>query len=226
MTDDYLWHKAEPIPAGPVAHALVVGTSFYSNLPADGREGLLGLRQLDCGASAAYRFALWLRNHQSAIIPPIATIRLLLTPSEQERMLLQDLDFNSIPNTTGDNVQDALFKWQYDCQERFGNIAILYLCGHGVLESPDQVYVLLNDAFRYNNLDNAVSVAPTQQALGVGNLHASIIFVDACQQILNSEWDLSGGRKLAPPRNATKDNRIAAPIYYAASPGGSAYGKA
>ena len=96
-----------------------------------------------------------------------------------------------------------------------------------MLEAPDEPYVLLRDVFQHDDLTNSLSIAPTQLALGTLGLTASIMFVDACQQIRpDSKYDLSGGRHLAPPKNATPDSRVAAPIYYAAPPGGFARGKA
>jgi hypothetical protein len=86
--------------------------------------------------------------------------------------------------------------------------------------------VLLQDVFANENLDNALSIAPTQQALGAMNLQASVLFVDACQQISESEYDLSGGRYLRPPKDPRPDTRVSAPIYFAAPPGGSARGAA
>ena len=135
--------------------------------------------------------------------------------------------FPTLLPSTAENVLKAMFAWESDCQAISGSIAFLYISGHGILESPDQVYVLLQDGFAQEDLRNAMSIAPIQLALGTGTLSMSAIFVDACQQVLpNSKWDFSGGVHLIAPREPVRDSRVAAPIYYAASPRGSAFGTA
>jgi hypothetical protein len=204
-----------------MTHALVVGTSQYRYLPTK----KLQLGQLDCAASSAYRFAKWLKESYRNDAAPLGTIRGLAAPSSLERQRFGADGFLSWPQSNGNNVQTALQEWESDCHKRPGNVAILYLCGHGIVESPDHLYVLLHDAAQHDNFDNALSVAPTQAALGVGHLAASLLFVDACQQLSPApEWDLSGGRRLAAPRTARSESRASFPIYYASVPGGSAFG--
>jgi hypothetical protein len=230
MVDLSVWHRTNADIRRPVTHALVIGTSRYDYLPENPqRRGALGLSQLDCAAMAAFSIASWLRTDYCNLDAPLATIRLLLSPSLQESGALADqgVDTGLISASTADNVMSALQGWRHDLARVPGSFALLYGCGHGVLEAPDEPYVLLQDTFQHDNLGNALSIAPTQLALGTLKLHASIIFVDACQQIrLDPKYDLTGGRHLAPPKNATPDSRVAAPIYYAAPPGGFARGRA
>lgn len=224
VSDRFVWFRTSDS-RGPGTHALVIGTSKYVHLPPSDSEraGTFGLRQLDCAASAAMRFAQWLRTAYGNPEAPLKSIRLLASPSPRENAVFaESLD---VVDASGDAVEEALIAWQAEAQSYPGSVAILYLCGHGVLESQDQMYVLLSDAFARPNLTNAISVAPTQIALGAGSLRSSVIFVDACQQVPpDPRWDLSGGRKLAPPRDPFIDSRATGPVYYASSPGGSAYG--
>jgi hypothetical protein len=219
-----LWHRVKPQPAGPKSHALVVGVSHYEFLPPY-QSNAWGLGQLDCGASAAVAFANWLKDSYRGIDAPLGSIRLLVSPSEAERRPLAESGADGQPPATAQNFLDALEAWNDECNRCPGSVALLYICGHGVLIAPDQVYVLLQDAFRNRNLDNSFSVAPTQLALGTRQLKASLLFVDACQQIPpDDQWNLSGGKTLVPPRVAFVDSRTIAPIYYASSPGSSAWG--
>jgi hypothetical protein len=226
QNERFVWHRPKDEPIGPRTHALVIGTSFYEHV--DGQIfKKLNLKGLDCAASSAFRFASWLKDSYRSAEAPLGSIRLLASPSELERGVLNANHKVSLFPSTAENVEEALATWQIDCQQQEGNVALLYVSGHGVLESPDQVYVLLQDAFGQLNLRNALSIAPTQIALGAGRLSASIIFVDSCQQVLpDAHWDLRGGIYLSPPRDPQPDSRTCAPIYYASSPGGSAFGEA
>ena len=222
----FMWHKAPIGSPGPRTHALVVGTSFYEHI-GERTAQRLRLKELDCAASAAVTFASWLKNSYRNSKAPLGTIRLLASASAVERRDSGFSDLSSLPPTTADNVAKAMAAWEADCQSQSGNVALLYVSGHGILESPDQVYVLLQDAFAQENLRNAISIGPTQLALGAGTLSMSVIFVDACQQILpETSWDFGGGIHLVAPRDPRPDSRICAPIYYASSPGGSAFGEA
>ncbi|HET6478699.1 MAG TPA: hypothetical protein VFG35_01480 [Actinoplanes sp.] len=66
-----------------MTHALVIGVSAYDHLPSVG-AGPFGLSQLGSTAIGAYRFAVWLRDHYRNPDAPLATIRLLLSPSAAE----------------------------------------------------------------------------------------------------------------------------------------------
>jgi hypothetical protein len=220
-TASTVWYRPDKPPAGPKTHVLVIGTSRYDYLP----KGRLKLGQLDCAASAAYRFAKWLKRSYRNDSAQLGSIRGLVSPSDSERALFDGDDVLLWPESSGDNVQDALEHWEKECHTGARNVAILYVCGHGIVESPDHLYVLLRDAARHDNFQNALSIAPTQAALGVRGLAASLLFVDACQQISPApDWDLAGGRHLAAPRSARPESRACYPIYYSAAPGSSAFG--
>jgi hypothetical protein len=204
----------------------VVGTSYYEHLPPFG-PAKLDLPQLDCAALAGARFATWLVGMRN-ILSPIGTIRVLLSPSESEKSAPGYEPFAGVPPAVGDNVSDALAELEIDCSESPGSIAILYFAGHGILAAPDSLFVLLQDAFRHDDLHNAFNLAATQQALAFCNLAASAIFADACQQIPpDTTWDLGSGRGLRPKRTAAPDSRRdGCPIFYAATTGESAFGEA
>jgi hypothetical protein len=220
-----LWYEAAHRSSAPATHALVIGVSRYEHLPPYGRKKKLGLKQLDCGAATALHFATWLRHHFRAPGHPLASIRLFASPSEKECQM-SGSTYEAVPAATGDNIEDALYAWEQDCQRNKGNIALLYICGHGVAEGG-LTHVLLQDAFRNDNLINSFSLAPTQQALGAGTLDASLIFVDSCRQIPHKvDWDLGTGRSLRPRARGGRDSRKSAPIFFAATAGDSAYCRA
>jgi hypothetical protein len=225
MSASTVWYRPDKPPDGPKTHALIIGTSRYDYLP----KGALKLGQLDCAASAAYRFAKWLKKSYRNESAPLGSIRGLASPSDRERHVFKDDDVLLWPDSFGDNVQEALEHWEKECQTGGGNVAILYACGHGIVASVDHPYVLLRDALKFDNLDNALSIAPTQHALGAGALAASLMFIDACQQISPmTKWDFAagGGRRLTPPSGPHDEKRLSYPIYYSATPGTFAYGEA
>ena len=85
MVDPSVWHRTDADIGRPATHALVIGTSWYDNLPEDPLlTGPLGLSQLDCAAMAAYSIASWLKAEYHNLEAPLATIRLLLSPSPSE----------------------------------------------------------------------------------------------------------------------------------------------
>src|SRR5688500_4570859 len=85
-------------PAAPPAvgqlHALVIGVSYYDHLPRPnefpplGRE-TLQLCQVETPATSAYNFAKWLRDKYRNPAAPLATLRVVMSPSLAE---LQDID--------------------------------------------------------------------------------------------------------------------------------------
>ncbi|MBB3753768.1 hypothetical protein FHT44_006290 [Mycolicibacterium sp. BK634] len=98
-----------------------------------------GLGQLSAAATSALRVATWVRDY---FTPPNAaqgSVRLLLSPAESEA-----LDAIA-PPATAHSVDQALAGWRRDVRSHPGNIALVYVAGHGIQLSMDGGIVLLED---------------------------------------------------------------------------------
>lgn len=125
---------------GPQTHALVIGVSDYEFLPKDPLDpaqkdsATFDLSPVDCGASAAFQFATWLRDSYNRPSAPLGTVRLLISPSTLERTHLA-LDAASkqsdVPPARAADVQVAIDDWADACADP-KNVAILYVAGHGI----------------------------------------------------------------------------------------------
>src|ERR1043166_2134695 len=137
QNERFVWHRPKDEPIGPRTHALVIGTSFYEHV--DGQIfKKLNLKGLDCAASSAFRFASWLKDSYRSAEAPLGSIRLLASPSELERGVLNANHKASLFPSTAENVEEAFATRQIDCQQQEGNVALLYVSGHGVLESRSE----------------------------------------------------------------------------------------
>src|SRR2546422_10325560 len=71
----------------PGLHALIAGVSAYPHLPAGTgtpAPDSFGMQQLSSTALSAYKMYRWLEGWQNRLRIPLATCRLLLSPSQDE----------------------------------------------------------------------------------------------------------------------------------------------
>jgi hypothetical protein len=137
----------------------VIGVGSYPN-PLPG-----GLRAPDLPSSVkgAALFADWLIRHADALRPPLSSVEVLLSPPGGVQgsytwsgRIPQPVNGagqdprNGPPDVegaTGDNVEAAGDRWRQRVQERNDNVAIVYICGHGVA-TQSRILVLLSDISR------------------------------------------------------------------------------
>jgi hypothetical protein len=207
----------------PGTHALVLGVSAYT---AEAKS-FFGVADLDCAALSALRFARWLVNeHRSATGAPLASLRLLLSPSELERGKIAPADLEGVEPCSGANVWEAIYDWLADCDGNSDNAAVLYGAGHGIRYNADGPVLLLADAWtRERDLSNTFDFPTSHLSLDSLRLRMSLFFADCCQQIDERLETL----KLPTPRFIPTDpllglRREAWGLYRAATGGGSAYG--
>lgn len=84
---------------------------------------------------------MWIRDYYD---PPDVTggsIRLLLSPGRREKLPAEV----TVPPATSANVQAAVAAWRRDLRSDSGNIALLYVAGHGIQMSKDGGIILLED---------------------------------------------------------------------------------
>jgi hypothetical protein len=111
-------------------HALIIGVSAYPNLPEKNRWEL---KPLQCAAISAFTFAEWLADgYNSGLGAPLLSLRILLSPSEAEVGVLTQERLSGIESATGGLPTKAARAWLNDCLAFPGNVAVLYVAGHGV----------------------------------------------------------------------------------------------
>ena len=152
--EDPLWVDNRAATKGAGTHAFIVGTSYYPFLK-DGKnyppkfELSIDLKQVSIAATGAWKFANWLTGPEFSLNAkaPLASIRLMLSPSEEERSAFPELKTLAPKHcsTERENVRSALMAWKEDCQKNGNSVAIFYVSGHGVARSPLESYVLLQD---------------------------------------------------------------------------------
>ena len=217
-------------------HALIVATSDYRHLPggedpAPASTPTFGLGQLRTPCAGALAFARWLRIHYYNPDAPLATIRLLLSPSETE--LRASRTFCSVASrvepTTCANVERELFAWQNSCTGERDGVAILYASGHGLQLTRDESIVLLHDfAATPNVMTNALDTGRVLWGMaGESMPKRQWFFVDACRSQPTEwrNWEHLGS-PLGLPVAAGGEDRRCAPVFFSASPDTPAFGRA
>jgi Caspase domain len=218
----------------PVVHALIVGVSAYRHLPNGAGEPAakdFGMKQLSSTALAAFKMSRWLLEHQDRLPAPLATCRLLLSPSPAELQVEAGLAGLADPPAL-DNFLTAADAWRADCSTHHDNIALFYFAGHGVQRSRDDAVLLLEDfgargggALRNtvdtNTLFNGMSPSADRPEMA----RTQLFFVDACRNrpAEFSNTELMGTTPVFDIELSDRDDRRA-PVFYAAVPGSLAAG--
>ena len=218
-------------------HALVIGVSHYQFLPQPnsspdpaGRE-TFGLHEAKTPATSAWRFARWLKESYNNPNAPLASVRVLLSPSEWERQNVADLvnlPAEVLP-ATRDNVIAALDEWHDLANMSRDNVAILYAGGHGIqLSKDDGGIVLLEDFARRPNspLDHSLDVSGVRKGMaGETMAQQQFYFIDACRvrplQAVDFQT-LGAGVTLTNPFEGAA---TCSAVYFSASPSTDALGE-
>lgn len=232
-----LWidNRGQLKPGEPATHVVIIGTSRYRHLPGGSHPApedvpTLDLGQLQCACLGAAAFARWLRDHYHDPVAPLATIRLLLAPSDDE--IEADLDLARAAGgcdlPTRANVQRALDDWERDCRNNPRGVAILFASGHGIELTREDQTVLLHD-FAETRLiaNNTLEVGFVFRGMaGAEYPQRQCYFVDTCRsqpEELTRWSELGAGVRLAALARVA--DRRCAPIFSAAAPGTTALGR-
>lgn len=219
-------------------HALVVGVSSYPFLPGGNARGprhnaFPELKQLSSAANSAYRLFEWLQQHGDDLAAPIASIRLLISPSDRE------LEANPVLHEAGDRATLAKFllaaaEWRQDLAFCRNGIGLFYFAGHGaqrqlgdsilMLEDVgDGVGGLLRNTVEVNNVFYGLAPSGSQRNVA----RKQLFLIDACRmrpaQFRRYEW-MSTSQVFNVEQGEVDDR--AAPILLATLPGSQAYGVA
>lgn len=179
--------------SGHGTHALVIGVSRYRHL-ADGREPTrtgrsIAIRQLSSAARSASEFAGWLLEEYRNPDAPLSSLRLLLSPSDEEQ-IHPAVEAQQDPQTdyaaTLAAVQKDLKGFRDDCDRDRDNVGIVYVAGHGVQLTKRGAVVLLEDfgsEQALNLLSNAIDVTGCHEGMNhAETAKTQFWFVDACRQ--------------------------------------------
>ena len=246
MTDVMFFDDHHALTRKKALHALIVGVSGYPNLPSPdnkpprggwkGDPYSLGLLQLQSAALSAYEVARWLLERRTNLDVPLASIRLLLSPSALE-LKTGGKDFcsaaaASLPATLK-NLTSAANAWRDESNSHSDGIALLYFAGHGIQQHPNEDRVLLLHDFGEKASKQYSTVACTHLLSGMwpsksrSNLPLrQIAFFDACQHQNDQLKDLvpfMPGEVWTFIEGVPSDprNRL---VFHATKPGASAYG--
>jgi hypothetical protein len=226
--------KRSALAGKPGLHALIIGVSAYANLPKSEDDPAtpdsMALRQLSCAALSAYRVYCWLEEHQANFPVPVATCRLLLSPSAEELAAEPGLGL-STQGATLDNVLRAAKDWRLDAATRPENMTVFFFSGHGAQRTQDDAVLLLEDFGDGlgGPLKNAVDVGNIFKGMATSSAFPEIAqtqlyFIDACRDFLKAFKNHEPDDTTAVFRVqlSTGDTRCA-PIFFAAVPGTKAY---
>jgi hypothetical protein len=220
----------------PGLHALIVGVSEYSQLlaPEDPTESPvehLGMRKLTSAATAAHRVASYLVERADKFAVPLASCRLLLSPSPDEA--LADI----APRATFANFKAIAHAWRKDAARHAGNMTLFYFAGHGLLRNNGaQVLVfedfatppgkLLQNCLEAFNLLDGMAMISNEDAMARTQLY----FFDACRAMADEvkKYDRREADKIWDPREPpeeAKEYRDARLMpQFRTEPGGQAFG--
>jgi hypothetical protein len=218
----------------PGLHVLIAGVSAYQNLPKQ-NEPLtpesFGMRQLSSTALTAYKVYRWLLDHQQNLPVPLATCRLLLSPSSDEVTAEPALD-DLADRCTLDNFLVTAAGWRNDAGSHQENMTFFYFAGHGVQRTKDDSVLLMEDfdgriggllrkAVDTNNIFKGMAKSNTHPNMALTQLY----FIDACRDFLPAFKNFESENTTPVFRvQLSGEDKRTAPIFYAAAPGTKAIG--
>ncbi len=220
----------------PGLHALIAGVSAYPYFEEGNEKSAdnnFELEQLSSAALTAYKIYCWLLDRQKHLPIPLATCRLLLSPSPDEidKIILEpELRRRVLPCKRKYFAAEAK-AWRTDAYSHQDNITLFYFVGHGIDRGGNKPVLLLEDfgdpnegllshAADMNNLYYGMARPASMKKKIAGT---QLYFIDACRNFpreLRELADPSVPDIFNPmrPQSNNPDTRQA-PIFYAAAPG-------
>lgn len=212
-----LW--IDPQLAGRSAtHAIVIGISAYPHLkggtgaPADDH---FGLGQLAVSAQTAFRFFEWLRDDYHHETAPIGSVRLLLSPTAEERAENAGMEeAGAYAPADYATCEAALIEWRRRLATLAPDIAaasrsIFFFSGHG-LEINQLMQILLPSDYldpQKPSLNRALSTLNLKHGMLSLAVQYQFFFIDACR---NGGGQLGGavveGSKIFDVYSTDKNN--------------------
>lgn len=227
-------------------HVFVAGVSSYRHLR--GGEAAPGqidfkMGQLSAAASSAQRVCEWVLNSAGRFPLPLASCRLLLSPTQEE--LKQNPQMAGVERCTLENFLREADGWRRDASGSREGMTLFYFAGHGVQQSGNDAVLLLEDfnAPGGDSMRNAVDINNIWAGMSPSSQHpemaaSQLYFVDSCRVrpsvvrtfpsmrttgVFNVSFDVEP-RKRGRRRRVVPDDRHA-PIFFAAVSGEAAYSR-
>lgn len=193
----------------PQTHALLVGVSEYTHLPGmtePADPARFGLRRLASPALSAWEICRWLATHADTLFRPLGSIRLLMSPAEEELAKLTPIDIpQNIETAVPDGsqitavgvepadwahfVKEALAWRQVAATHRDG-LGLFYYSGHGLerFGRPLITFADFTDPLGGGKLQRSCEVianfvlgmAPSPEFPDIAR--SQFYFVDACRE--------------------------------------------
>ena len=204
----------------PGFHALIAGVSVYPHVTGGAPAAAL----------SACKIYHWLIEQQNTLTAPLATVRLLLSPSQEETELEPDLHSReSLEACSRSNFKHAIYDWREDASSKEGNVTFFYFSGQGVGIYDNDVLLLLEDfgnprypvlrnAVGFGNIYNGMTVSPSRRAMA----RTQFYFIDTERRFWRELISKPNVPAVFDVELGARDDR-SAPIFYAAIPGSAAY---
>ncbi len=189
-------------------HALIAGVSHYTHLPGGGGPPAKkdwDLPQLTASALTGYKIYRWLIDHRRDLPKPLATVRLLLSPTDAEaekiaagmkeiRAALQGepVTLEDTPShCTLDDFAGQARDWRADAvsDTHDEHITFFYFAGHGIQRKNNDPVLLVEDfgnptwgmvakTVEFNGLFDGMAPSSDEQ----GKIaRTQLYFIDACR---------------------------------------------
>lgn len=220
----------------PGVHALLIGVSDYPALPDDDADPPvphhLGLIKLASPALTVHRIHQWLLRRQHFLPRPLATCRVLVSPSPGEVAVSAALG-DVVERARRSDVVNAIIAWRRDLSRHPDNIGLFYFAGHGVKrERRDDVLLLEEFGSNENRiLQHAIDttslidgMAPSKQFPNIAR--TQLYFFDACrvQPKIFRDYETVAVDPIWDTTVLSAEDNRSMLVIYTTLPGAEAYG--
>lgn len=208
----------------PGLHAILIGVSEYDVPRPDAPPRPFLATSLDGPARTVAALEAWLRSHSAELSVPVKTLRVLASPSAQERAMGGTLA-NCQPATCN-LVVEALRAWCIDASKDPEDVALFYFSGHGIQRSRTDTVMLLQDFNQsFTLLGNSISLDNIYGGMGSTRglpalARTQWFFADCCRSAVEAlrGYELAATAEVFSPEANLADDRQA-PIFLAANSG-------
>lgn len=211
--------------AAPGTHVFLVGVDDY---PWIDRLGGDYVTHLPASCRSVTAFHKWLLESYTNHVAPLASIRVLLSPSDED----PNPDVLAAAATATNFLEDCS-DWATALSTHRDNVGIFLFSGHGMGLGFDRRIIALHDIGRHE-------IAPLQGSVSLDNIYAGMApserwpemartqfyFVDAsATPIAVPEYlDRNAAHIFAVRMSLIRDDR-SAPLFFSSAPGGDAYSR-
>jgi hypothetical protein len=217
-------------------HALIIGTGAYPYIHKDPKQDLpfefRALKPLETAPASAMAMADWLLGDFSPPDHSLCTVELLLNdPGDPEGNATyappgSDLPPAVVDHPTLNNVKTAFTQWKNRCDASSDNMAIFYICGHGLWRGT--LLALLEDTGNTDVKDwfgAAIAFDTFVQNMVQCRAGVQVFIADCCQELAATAENIGTepGDPLIPVFHPVDDRIRNGLVVKAAQPGLSAH---